>query len=369
MPARTGVSSCSTVWPILRRPSARSVPRCLCVSPMTLRVWVIRTFAILRLLRHGLLRSLVGQHLRDREAAHLRHLVGAAEGLEAVDRRLRYVDRVRGAEALREDVADSGQLEHGAHAAARDHARPLARRPQQHARRVGAPENLVRDRRTVLRHREEVLLRVLDGLRDRKRHLAGLAVADADAIDFVADHDEGREREAPAALDDLRNAVDLDHALLELAAFLALDHLALDGCEFRTGAHLDLQASFARRIGQRLDASVVEVAASVEDRGRDIRLPRLVGEQLADLRGLRGLVPFGGLDLQPAGGHNRAAVGVVDELGDDASVRARDDEAGPVGRARDLAAYAAVAALTCFPNGQGGHYARFPTLRRTYSPW
>src|SRR5207247_2010446 len=120
--------------------------------------------------------------------------------------------------------------------AARDHARPLARRPQQHARGVGASEDLVRDRRPVLRDGEEVLLRVLDGLRDRQRHLARLAVADADAVDLVADHDERCEREAPAALDDLRHAIDLDHALLELTGLLALDHLALDRSEFGTGA-------------------------------------------------------------------------------------------------------------------------------------
>ena len=68
---------------------------------------------------------------------------------------------------------------------------------------------------------EHVLLRVVHGLRDRQRHLAGLAVAEADAVDLVADHDERREREAPAALDDLGDAVDLDHALLELARLLA----------------------------------------------------------------------------------------------------------------------------------------------------
>ena len=70
---------------------------------------------------------------------------------------------------------------------------------------------------------EQVLLRVVDGLRDRERHLARLAVADADAVDLVADHDERGEREAPAALDDLGDAVDLDHALLQLSG---LDELS-----------------------------------------------------------------------------------------------------------------------------------------------
>ena len=86
----------------------------------------------------------------------------------------------------------------------------------------------MRDRRAVLRDREEILLRVVDGLCDRQRDLARLAVAHTDAVDLVSDHDEGREREAPAALDDLGDAVDLDHALLELARFLACEHFAFD---------------------------------------------------------------------------------------------------------------------------------------------
>ena len=79
------------------------------------------------------------------------------------------------------------------------------------------PDDLVRDRLPVLRHGEQVLLRVLDGLRDGERDLARLAVAEADAVDLVADDDERGEREPPAALDDLGDAVDLDHALLQLA--------------------------------------------------------------------------------------------------------------------------------------------------------
>src|SRR5204863_3435821 len=75
---------------------------------------------------------------------------------------------------------------------------------------------------------EEVLLRVLDRLRDRERNLASLAVADSDAVDLVADHDQRGEREPPATLDDFCDAVDLDHAFLELAGLLARDHRPLD---------------------------------------------------------------------------------------------------------------------------------------------
>src|SRR5437764_1049552 len=111
MPWITGVSSCSAVRPILPRPSARRVPRWRCDWPMPLRVCRSFSFAIVgHLFRH---RSLVGEHVSDREPA----------------------------------------------------------RP----------------------------------------------------VDLVTDHDERGERETPAALDHLGDAVDLDHALLELSALLNVD--------------------------------------------------------------------------------------------------------------------------------------------------
>ncbi|BDZ41186.1 hypothetical protein GCM10025865_04850 [Paraoerskovia sediminicola] len=63
---------------------------------------------------------------------------------------------------------------------------------------------------------EEVLLGLLDALRDRGGHLLGLAVADADLTVTVADDDESGEAEATTTLDDLRHAVDRDDALDEL---------------------------------------------------------------------------------------------------------------------------------------------------------
>ena len=171
---------------------------------------------------------------------------------ERLLRGLQHVDRVRRAERLREHVPDASQLEHRADAPARDHARPGRRGAQDHARGAEAAEHLVRDRLAVLGHGEEVLLRVLDGLRDRERHLARLPVADADPVDLVPDDDERGEREPPAALHDLGDAVDLDDSLLQLARFVlevALDlafnsahgrsppeQIALPGCEKRASA-------------------------------------------------------------------------------------------------------------------------------------
>ena len=58
-------------------------------------------------------------------------------------------------------------------------------------------------------------------LLDRQRDLAGLAVADPDHGVLVADGDQRGEREAPAALDHLGDAVDLDHPLLQVEALRA----------------------------------------------------------------------------------------------------------------------------------------------------
>src|SRR5919199_2800047 len=100
MPASTGVSSCSTVRPILPRPSARSVPLCFWLWPMPERTWVILSFATLLLLLRGRLLRADRQDLLDREAARPGHVLGTAQRLQALDGRLRHVDRVRRAEAL-----------------------------------------------------------------------------------------------------------------------------------------------------------------------------------------------------------------------------------------------------------------------------
>ena len=63
----------------------------------------------------------------------------------------------------------------------------------------------------------------LDALLDGQRDLVGLAVADADLRLLVAHDDERGEREAPAALDDLGDAVDLDDPLLEVGAAAGVD--------------------------------------------------------------------------------------------------------------------------------------------------
>src|SRR4051795_7313068 len=88
---------------------------------------------------------------------------------------------------------------------------------QQHHAGGGLPLHRVRDGLGDAWHAEEVLLRLLDALADRGRHLARLAVADADEAVAVADDHQGGEAEAPTTLHDLGDAVDRHDALEELA--------------------------------------------------------------------------------------------------------------------------------------------------------
>ena len=161
------------------------------------------------------------EDLLDRQAAQLGDVLGLAQAAQARHRRLDLVDRVVRADRLGEHVADPAQLEHGADAAAGDHAGSLAGRAQDDVAGAEAADDAVGKRLPVLGHPDQVLAGVLDGLLDRQRDLAGLAVADPDDVVLVADGDQGGEREPPAALDDLGDAVDLDHPLLQVEALRA----------------------------------------------------------------------------------------------------------------------------------------------------
>src|SRR3954453_20574330 len=142
-----------------------------------------------------------------------RDVRGADEVLQGLHRGVNDVDRVRGPEALGQHVVDPGALEHGTHRATGDDAGTRAGRLEQHDPGRRLTLHRVRDGAGDTRHGVEMLLGLLDALGDRRGHLLGLAVADADLAVGVTDDDEGGEAEATTTLDDLGHAVDGDHAL------------------------------------------------------------------------------------------------------------------------------------------------------------
>src|SRR5438874_349871 len=140
------------------------------------------------------------------------------EVLQRIQRGPHHVVRVGGAETLGEDVAHAGALEHRAHGSAGDDAGPRRGRLQKHTPGAVVPDDFMRDGRARERHLDHAATRGLDGLAHRLAHLVRLAGGDPDASLPVAHGDERVEAEAPAALHDLRDAVDGNDVLDEPVA-------------------------------------------------------------------------------------------------------------------------------------------------------
>src|SRR6266496_3427394 len=205
MPRISGRSSLTTTSWTRLRPSERSVCRWFCLLPFPDRVCVIVSRAIASSRLHCASTQQAGRgDVLERQAATRRDLFGADEVLQRRHGRVDDVDRVVRAERLGQHVVDARALEHGAHRAAGDDARTGTGRLEQHHAGRCLALHRVWDRLLDARDLEEVLLGLLDTLRDRGRHLLGLA---------VADDDEGGEAEPAATLDHLGDAVDGDEPL------------------------------------------------------------------------------------------------------------------------------------------------------------
>ena len=122
-------------------------------------------------------------------------------------------------------------------------------RLEEHLAGAEVAERLVRDGDAVERDLEQVLARLVVALADRLRDLVRLAEADAHVTRLVADDDERGEAEAPAALHDLRDAVDVDDALLELL-FVDLIERHVDFVLGIAEYASELEAGFARGLGE-----------------------------------------------------------------------------------------------------------------------
>src|SRR3989454_9265380 len=138
--------------------------------------------------------------------------------LECVQRGPHHVVRVGGAEALGEDVAHAGTLEHGAHGPAGDDAGPGRGGLEQHTPGAVVTDDFMRDGRARERDLDHAAAGGFDGLANRLAHLVRLAGGHPDASLPVAHGDERVEAEAPAALHDLRDAVDGNDVLDEPVA-------------------------------------------------------------------------------------------------------------------------------------------------------
>src|SRR5258708_24532656 len=142
--------------------------------------------------------------------------------LQPVHGRAYRVVRVRRAQALGQDVAHAGALQHRAHRTAGDHAGTGGGRLEQHSSGAVMADDLVRDSAAGERDLHETAPRGLDGFAHRFADLVRLAGGDPDLALALAHGDARVEAEAPAALDDLGDAVDRDDVLDDAVALALL---------------------------------------------------------------------------------------------------------------------------------------------------
>src|SRR5204862_7831062 len=107
----------------------------------------------------------------------------------------------------------------------------------------------------------------------------------------------------------------------------------------------------------------------VADAGLAPRALRPLRDERPGALGLLHRAELAELRLRPGDGDERAAGVVVDQLHEDAAVRAVDREPRPLRGTAHLGAHPAAAAEPLLWLGQNRHQALFPTFRATCSPW
>src|SRR2546427_5878981 len=210
------------------------------------------------------------------DAALLGDTPRRCEVLERVQRGPDHVVRVGGAEALGEDVAHAGALEHRPHRPARDDARPGCRGFQQHAPGAVVTDDLMRDRRPRERDLDQAAAGGFDRLAHGLAHLVRLAGGDPDPPLPVAHGDERVEPEAPAALHDLRDAVDGNDVLDDpVALALPLARVAPLAAPPPTPAPPAPSASSSTAATPATAATPTATTSTTRNRGRALVVRRL----------------------------------------------------------------------------------------------
>src|SRR6266550_1538551 len=185
MPRSDGRSCFTTTAWWCFKPSASSVRRSNAGRPMPERTCRIRSSPLpgggsgrsrpglrLRYFRVGgslAMGHFLARPVRDGlelDAALLGDTPRRREVLQRIQRGPHHVVRVGGAEALGEDVAHAGALEHRAHGSAGDDAGPRRGGLQKHAPGAVVPDDFMRDSRARERHLDHAAPAGLYGLRD-----------------------------------------------------------------------------------------------------------------------------------------------------------------------------------------------------------
>ena len=197
--------------------------------------------------------------------------------------------------------------------------------------RTMAPVDVMMQRSPLAeRHPDHAMLRRLGCLSNRLGDFTCLTVAEADATLLVPDHNERGESEAPAALNNLGDTVDVDQLIDELAiavvtvpasASVSLScHIACSSNRLAQPSKtaLKTQSALSSAIGKCLYTAVVKIGTAVEHYILYAGFCRPRGDQLSNSRpcvpigaGLPGSPDFG---LQGRSGRECSADDIVNDL-------------------------------------------------------
>src|SRR5688572_2842745 len=231
----------------------------------------------------------------------------------------------------------------------------------------------MRNRRSLERHLDQVLLRGLDALLDRRGHFLRLANAEAHDAMTVADDNQRTEAQVLAALDDLRHAIDRDDGVLDLE----LRRIDLLTSPIHQRHRLKLQTGFASRVSHCFYSAVIEKPIAIENDVLDALLDQPLGDGLADRLGARDVAA--GRLLRKRAFHGRLhgrcrgdgrARRIVHDLYVHVRHAAEDRQARPLDGAAHAAPDAVFDALTAIVLRLDAHYFApvFPTFFFSCSP-
>src|SRR5262249_44491332 len=141
--------------------------------------------------------------------------------LERIEGCAHHVVRIGRAERFRNDVLHAQRLEDRAHRTAGNDTRAGRRRTEEHLARAVTPEDVVvQCAAFAQRNARQAPPCSVSRLADRFRNLACLAVTEANPAFLVTHYDQCSETETAAALDHLRDAIDVHQLVRELAVTL-----------------------------------------------------------------------------------------------------------------------------------------------------
>src|ERR1700753_756206 len=126
---------------------------------------------------------------------------------KSLESSLYHVVRVSGAQRLGQNVRYTCAFQHSTHGTTGDHTRTMSSRLDEHLRSAFLGQLIVGDRTMHHRNLDQILLRIFDTLGNGFLDFLSLAQTMTDNTALIADYNQCREAECPAAFCCFNNTI------------------------------------------------------------------------------------------------------------------------------------------------------------------